>query len=333
MRILVIPERLDDLSRQMTQAAGELRDLEGRLGRALGGLDWQVRQQATVEGQVRTAQHRARMLAESAERMARYLADKARVFREVDHQGAAQLPKVPIIVVGPLPIPAPPRLPWPFPRIPSIPRLPRIPWPFPRIPIPWPPRIILIPPRIPSFPLPSPKPRPTPPPPRPKSPSQPVPSTPSYPTESKPKVKLEDVRPENYHPKNGCVRYAQDRRPDLGLAPDDGEEHKGGAADYLDKPDLKDKIFQVKDGSERIEKGYAIVWEKGHPALGDSAGKYFGHIAIVEDVVVENGVEYVIVSQAGVGPEPGPTIYPTWSMRMKIRKSELIDKKIHIIGA
>jgi len=329
MRILVTPERLDDLSRRMSQAAGELRDLEGRLGRTLGALDWQVRQQANVEGQMHIAQHRARMLAESAERMARYLADKARVFRQVDQEETAQLQKVSYIIVEKLPIPAPPRLPWPFPPIPPIPRLPRIPWPLPRIPGIWPPIIILIPPKISlPFPIPWPKPRPIPPRQQPWAPSQPVPSTPGHQTESKPEVKLnEGVRPEDEDPQIGCVRYAQKKRADLKET-----GGKGGAADYLTKPELRDKVFQVKDGSERLEKGYAIVWDRGHKDLS-AAGQQYGHIAIVEDVVVENGVEYVIVSHAGVGTNPGPTTYPVWSMRMKIPKSVLKDPNIYIIGA
>jgi len=84
MRILVTPERLDDLSRQMTQAASELRDLEGRLGRALGALDWEVRQQANVEGQVHAARRQALALADEAEGLARFLTERAAAFRQAD---------------------------------------------------------------------------------------------------------------------------------------------------------------------------------------------------------------------------------------------------------
>jgi hypothetical protein len=91
MRILVIPERLDDFSRQMSQAANELRDLEGRLGRALGGLDWQVRQQANVEGQVHAARRQALALADEAGRLACFLTDRAAAFRQADAEGAQSL--------------------------------------------------------------------------------------------------------------------------------------------------------------------------------------------------------------------------------------------------
>jgi hypothetical protein len=91
MRILVTPERLDDLSRQMTQAANELRDLEGRLGRALGSLDWEARQQANVEARVNAARRQAQNLAGEAEELARFLTDRAAAFRQADAQGAESL--------------------------------------------------------------------------------------------------------------------------------------------------------------------------------------------------------------------------------------------------
>jgi hypothetical protein len=112
MRIIVIPERLDDLSRQMTQAASELRDLEGRLGRALGGLDWQVRQQANVEGQVHAARRQALALADEAGRLARFLTDRAAAFRQADAEGAQSLgdavrPYITPPTPAPVPTPAP----------------------------------------------------------------------------------------------------------------------------------------------------------------------------------------------------------------------------------
>jgi uncharacterized protein YukE len=110
MRILVIPERLDDFSRQMSQAASELRDLEGRLGRALGSLDWEARQQANVEGQVNTARRQAQSLAGEAERLARSLAERAAAFRQADAQGAESLgatTQAYFRAVTPIPTPTP----------------------------------------------------------------------------------------------------------------------------------------------------------------------------------------------------------------------------------
>jgi hypothetical protein len=108
MRILVTPERLDDLSRQMTQAANELRDLEGRLGRALGSLDWEARQQANVEAQVNAARHQAQNLAGEAERLARFLTDRAAAFRQADAEGAQSLgDAVRPYITPPAPVPVP----------------------------------------------------------------------------------------------------------------------------------------------------------------------------------------------------------------------------------
>lgn len=91
VRILVIPERLENMSRQMAQAASSLRSIEGHLSRALGGLEWEVRQQANVEGQVNAARRQAQTLASEAERLARWLAERAQAFQQADQQGAEML--------------------------------------------------------------------------------------------------------------------------------------------------------------------------------------------------------------------------------------------------
>ncbi|RLB23011.1 MAG: hypothetical protein DRG71_06480, partial [Deltaproteobacteria bacterium] len=160
MRILVNPDQLRALSAQLQQVAGDLQGVESRVSGALGGLDWEARQKVGVEGQVGNARNQARALAAQAEEISRYLASKAQAFEEADGQGAASLPRVPRPSF-PLPVPLPPRLPWPFPTIPIIflPFIPLLPI------ILWPPRIIIRPPRIslpPWFPVPKPGPRPTP---------------------------------------------------------------------------------------------------------------------------------------------------------------------------
>lgn len=91
VRILVVPERLYELGRQMSQAANDLRSLDGHLGRVLGGMDWQVRQQANIEGQVQAARSQARALAERAEAMARFLSERAQAFQEADSRSAQDL--------------------------------------------------------------------------------------------------------------------------------------------------------------------------------------------------------------------------------------------------
>lgn len=107
VRITVVPERLQALSQQMAQAASTLRDLDGRLGRALGGLDWEVRQQANVEGQVQAARSQAHALAEQAEAMARLLSERAQAFQQADQQGAEALGAATQRYIAAVPVPTP----------------------------------------------------------------------------------------------------------------------------------------------------------------------------------------------------------------------------------
>jgi hypothetical protein len=91
MRIVVIPDLLEDRAQQMAQSAAQLYDIDGRLSRALGALDWEARQKANVEGLVNAARGRARDLAGEAERLARFLTDRASAFRQADAQGVQSL--------------------------------------------------------------------------------------------------------------------------------------------------------------------------------------------------------------------------------------------------
>jgi|GEM_PF-3271360 len=104
-RILVVPEQLRSLSSQLRQTSQELNAMSGRVGSALGGLDWEARQKAGVDGQANDACGRASALATQAETMARYLVNKAQAFAQADQQGAADLQV--IIDKYPLPIPVP----------------------------------------------------------------------------------------------------------------------------------------------------------------------------------------------------------------------------------
>lgn len=90
-RIVVVPEQLRALSARLQQAATELDALGGHIGGAYGGLDWETRYKAGVEGQVGDARRRAAALAQQAEAMARFLTTKAQAFEEADRQGVAAL--------------------------------------------------------------------------------------------------------------------------------------------------------------------------------------------------------------------------------------------------
>jgi len=87
-RILVRPDQLRALGTQLLQVSGDLRGVEGRVSSALGGLGWEARQKAGVDGQTNQARSQARSLAAQAEEMSRYLTVKAQVFEEADRVGA-----------------------------------------------------------------------------------------------------------------------------------------------------------------------------------------------------------------------------------------------------
>jgi uncharacterized protein YukE len=110
-RIIVVPETLRSLSAQLQRAAQEINAVSSRVGGALGGLDWEARQKAGVDGQANDARSRASTLANQAETMARYLTSKAQAFEQADQQGAADLDTV--IRQYPLPVPVPAPTPVP----------------------------------------------------------------------------------------------------------------------------------------------------------------------------------------------------------------------------
>ena len=128
-------------------------------------------------------------------------------------------------------------------------------------------------------------------------------------------VALKRASPTDYHSWTGCALYAQARRPDLG--PTGGA---GGAADYLTK--FRDRRMQVSRGVDDLRNaiavGYAVVWDRMHSWIN---GNGSGHVAIVEQVARD----YIVVSQAGVGPETRETVYRAASMRMRINRADLHD--------
>lgn len=102
-RITVTPERLQELSVQFVHTRNDIQDIGDRLDSILGNLDWEVRQQEKVEGQVQSARQQARILAEQTEVLARHLAAKAQAFEQADQQGMAGFQV--IFDKYPLPIP------------------------------------------------------------------------------------------------------------------------------------------------------------------------------------------------------------------------------------
>jgi hypothetical protein len=94
MRIVVIPERLQQLGSQMQQVGSQLRALDGRLGSATAGLSWEARSRANIDGSASQARSRARNLAEQAENLGRFLGARAQAFNDADRQGVNGMAQV-----------------------------------------------------------------------------------------------------------------------------------------------------------------------------------------------------------------------------------------------
>jgi uncharacterized protein YukE len=87
VRIRVETNRLRDTSREVQQVSEQLRALDGRLGGAIGRLDWQVRGQANIDGRSNDARSRARSLCSQAEELSRRLSGAAQAFEDADRAG------------------------------------------------------------------------------------------------------------------------------------------------------------------------------------------------------------------------------------------------------
>lgn len=91
MRIRVIPSELRALTAQWRQAAFSLDEIRLQIQRAWSGLDWEVRQEVALETLVIQAQRQALTLMDEAERLGRFLDERAAAFEQADEEGVARL--------------------------------------------------------------------------------------------------------------------------------------------------------------------------------------------------------------------------------------------------
>ncbi len=91
MRILVTPDRLQEMAVSMRQASLELEQALLALRRAWAELDWETRQAAALEALFVQAQRQAMALQEEAERLARFLNERAAAFSQADTESSASL--------------------------------------------------------------------------------------------------------------------------------------------------------------------------------------------------------------------------------------------------
>lgn len=331
MRIQVQPERLRETARLLRQAADAWQAQAAHLQRAMDSLAWEVRQQAQVEAQGSQAARLAHSLAEGARQQAAALETAAARFEAADREGTQRLGEVLGAAVGPFSLPAWLSLPghpiWNLARLFGAGELPLtrlLPsavtaagvtaltspaWSGQRLERVWnwlngrgwKTDAELLPPPADSVP---------------KgqlyetirrgferlekeqeqgaSPGRVVQTLEvdephaATPQGQQPEIRLHPVDPRQY---TSCVRYAQDRRPDLGLAPGDG-----GAYNYIEK--FHDRLYHLPPEAADLRRtslrvGTAVVWDRGQ----QGAHPQYGHVAIIEEVREDE----VIVSEAGWG--------------------------------
>lgn len=290
-RILVHPEYLREFSAQWLRAAGELQALCGRVGGAIGGLDWKARQQASVEGAWAQARGQANSLVGQAEAFARYLATKAQAFEDADYAGASAVGQVMGMFVAAQRQSAE----W-WQRFQTVFALPRcllnrvlrLGQVLVETPLAWVTTIVTgisgllgvraLRPLTPEWQ---------------RRAERAVQSSPSPAVrQGLPPPSLQPADPAHY---TSCALYAQARRPDL-IRPIGGD---GGAYNYIELYENTRHYYRLPTEAVAdlrttpLKPGVAVVWDKGTL----DADPTYGHIAIIEKV--EPG--YIEVSEAGWG--------------------------------
>lgn len=91
MRIRVVPSELHALAALWEQAARTLEGVGLQVQWAWNSLDWEVRQEAALEALVVQARRQALALQEEAQRLARFLEERATAFEQADREGSALL--------------------------------------------------------------------------------------------------------------------------------------------------------------------------------------------------------------------------------------------------
>ncbi len=92
MKIIVYPERLQELSREFDNCAHRLGSIENTLRQAVAGLDWETRRKANIEGNLRSLQSLSSGLRTDSHDISRFLSTKAQGFLDADRQGYAGIP-------------------------------------------------------------------------------------------------------------------------------------------------------------------------------------------------------------------------------------------------
>ncbi|MDF2629350.1 MAG: hypothetical protein K0R39_3181 [Symbiobacteriaceae bacterium] len=87
-RILVNPDDLQELARDLRQYGEELHEVGGRIQSAVYRMSWETRSRANVNSRTDEARNQAQRLAERFDTLARYLERKAEAFEQADRPTA-----------------------------------------------------------------------------------------------------------------------------------------------------------------------------------------------------------------------------------------------------
>ena len=91
MRILVTPERLQEIAAHLRRASDWLEQALRTFRHVWAELDWETRQAADLEMLFLQAQRQAMLLQEEAERLTRYVQERGQAFAQADLEGNALL--------------------------------------------------------------------------------------------------------------------------------------------------------------------------------------------------------------------------------------------------
>lgn len=84
MKIIVYPEKLQELSREFDSCANRIASIESSLRQAVSGLDWETRRKANIEASLLSLQNLSSKVKEESTRFSSFLSTKSHAFYDAD---------------------------------------------------------------------------------------------------------------------------------------------------------------------------------------------------------------------------------------------------------
>lgn len=89
MKIIVYPEKLQELCREFERSASQINSMDNSLWRAVAGMDWETRRKVNIEGSMQSLRKLSSYIAGNAKEISNFLTQKAQAFIEADRGGRA----------------------------------------------------------------------------------------------------------------------------------------------------------------------------------------------------------------------------------------------------